>query len=399
MAEQKVKTKKKFWGKPSKPEKQEGKELAYRLLGGGLTLILSAAIIAIGFALPGLIYPYIDSYNNSFVQLSRPTESTPALAPPEEPILLPPWDTYKESRLSTLSDEELSKLEASGAADYLISVMRDRGMRMPQNTSYYQNKILNDFRRLDPEVAGDPRFFVLYAEDLNTDGTSDFRCAFDYDGKLITWNLLSSEWENVQLNAPIAIMDASSNSAGEGTANEASNLSEPDGSGAESDPPTDNNEATNEEDPNGTSPQDPDNDTTNNSSNGSNSNNPPPSSIMRPVGEEMSLWAFSYATSREAHNYNQMDVFNAFRQLDIYYALRYSYSFDKLLPNPLTEPEVFPKDPLYALSTPDYYTTEEYRLKIYRLGTGAKLILYINRSNDNCVGFNLQQYNPTAPPA
>ncbi len=409
MDEKKVKTKKKSWGKPVKSEKQDGKELAQRLLGGGMTLVLTAVIIAAGFALPSYIYPYVDSFNNDFVQLENLPESTKRTTRQANEPIVYPWNTYDVTRLRSLYEDEVSKLSASGAVHFLISIMRDRGFPISQNENFYESKILADFQCLEPQVPGEPRFFVLYSEDLNADNTADFRCACDYDGKIIDWRLLSSEWESVRLTAPIDISSAQTGNVGDsGSTNATEGESDPDagyesegvGTANNDSDPTGGNQGGDQDESGGEVSE---TDTAENDSGpeGQGTTSSSNSITIYPNDEDRSIWSFSYSISREAYLFNQRDIFSAVRQLDIFYERKYLYQFNLLLPSQLSRDESIPNDALYSgLDTPDYLPFEDqYRLHIYRLSNGAQLILYINPITQACFGFNIQQYNPTASQA
>ncbi|HBT95794.1 MAG TPA: hypothetical protein DEB24_06825, partial [Coriobacteriia bacterium] len=338
----KEKKKKLAWGKPAKNEKSDSRESTQRLIGGILTLFLTIVIIASGFLIPTIAAPYIDSYNDHYVQLPEPTDSTTLTPIPREPVTLTPWNIYDVSRLRQLNEEEQTKLDASGSIDFLIAVMRDHGMQFAQEERYYRGKILSDFRCLEPHVQGGPRFFILYSEDLNEDGAADVRCAVDYDGKIIWLLLLSAEWNTVILTEPIDVTGGTSGAGATGgvevggdpgaTGNDTGTTGTAGANQGAGD--TENAESTGMGADTGTG-----------TNQGAGTQTPGSSSLMQPNSNDGWIWAFSYATSREAYLFSQTDVFNAFRQLDFYYEGVYGVGFNSLIPGASSEPEVLPNDP------------------------------------------------------
>lgn len=377
------KKKKSTWGKPTKNENSDNRESLQRLIGGTLTLFLTIVIIASGFLIPTVAAPYIDSYNNRYVQLPEPTESTTLTPIPREPVILTPWNIYDVSLLRQLNEEEQTKLDASGSIDFLIAVMRDHGLQPVQEESYYRNKILADFRCLESQVQGGPRFFILYGEDMNEDNTADVRCAVDYDGKIISLLLLSAEWNEVDLRQPIDVTGNATEAEVEGEGTQTGDT--PDGTGDAGEAQGQGNDGQSVGETGtgtGTNP-------------GSTPQTPGGAALTRPASNDGWIWAFSYATSREAYLFSQTDVFNAFRQLDFYYENIYGFGFKSLIPGATTEPEVLPNDPLRSeIGAPIEYLSAEHRLHIYRLASGVQLILYIDPVSQHCVGFNIEQYNP-----
>jgi hypothetical protein len=384
------------WGKPpSASERQEHSERRYSILSNLLTLLFTGLIIAGGFLLPTLLYPYLDSYRDETMQLTRPSESALAEHVFDEPVTLYPWNIYESGgeSLRPLSLAERDLLDIRGIPDFLVATLRDHGLPMDSDEGGYRTQIINAFRYLEPDSGTEPGCFILGDTgdfDIDADGQADFRCAVDYDGNIISLIFITSQWESLQIEAPIGVASTptvageqgeQTGQAGQGEQGEqgeqAGQATAPTGPGAgtgdvEEDPAI---EGPAGDDTGGTV-----GDTTTQ-----------PQVEHLPVEEDRYLWAFVYATAREAHLIDQTELFSAFRQLELTYEYRYGYPFTMLLPVQPVEPEALPEIAPTAL-TPTVLTTGEYLLSIYDLPSGERLVLYLNPANRHCMGFNLLRY-------
>jgi hypothetical protein len=410
-----------LWGKPpNAPDRQDRTERRHHVISNLLTLLISGVIIAGGFLLPTLLYPYLNRYINETVQLTHPSEETIAGHVFEEPVTLYPWDLYDENLLRPLTGAERSLLEEKGVPDFLISILRDHGMEVNAETdeSGYRTNIINSFRFLEPRDSADRSCFVLADTDINADGQADLRCAVNLEGNIISLLFASREWDTVHVKTPIGVpflmpddeqtegeqsegeeledattetettdptegSDAGETNADIGPGEEGSTEGAP-GEGDEETTGEDGTETT--ETPGNTGAADATDATQDGEGTLAQSKVEHP-----PVEEDQYLWSFAYTASREAKVIGQEDLFLAFRQLELVYEYRYGYSYTMLLPVLPAEPELLP-DIEYLSLTPRVFATEEYLLYIYDLPNGERLILYLDPTSLRCMGFNLLRY-------
>ncbi|MCL1846695.1 MAG: hypothetical protein FWF91_01855 [Coriobacteriia bacterium] len=377
----------KSWGKPPASDKPGKRERRFGILGNLITLLLTALIIAGGFMLPTILYPYLDFYHNDPIQLVEPSEQ-PTIFP--NPIVLYPWNIYSEQSLQPLTSQQREFLEAQGIPRFLLATMCNHGFEMAVDQGktefYYYLLIINSFNYLAPTEDDDPGCYVLVDLDIDEDSIPDFVCAVDLDGTIIDLRFLSSAWELVTIESPIGLPVAISDDedpSGQTPAGEEPKEEEPQTGtgvaelenppGAEEEPEDQDNPDNTQEDPNGSATE-PDEEN--------------PIIEHLPVEDDENIWSFSYATSREAQLIGQQALFQSFRQLEFYYETRYGYPYTQLLPLQSSEEEALPPityTPLY----PQVITTSEYLLYSYNLPTGERLILYIEPINLRCIGFNL----------
>jgi hypothetical protein len=392
------------WGKPSTAtDRQDHSERGYHLLSNLLTLLLTGIIIAGGFLLPTLLYPYLDFYHNDTVQLARPSESTIAEHIFAEPVTLYPWNLYDEDRLRLLSSTERELLETKGIPSFIVATLRDHGLSANPDESSYRAQIISSFRYLEPRDAIEPGCFVLVDADIDGDERADLRCAVDPAGSIISLLLISERWDSVQIEAPIGVAVAplegdetpgetmaeaqdeqtALEGGGEGKNAEAEGGEANAGStGAEGAAGTEGTEGAESE---GAESGITGTETT------TETGIAQPVVEYLPVEEDQYLWSFAYATSREAKAINQQELFFAFRQLELSYEYRYSYPFITLLPLQPAKPEELPEI-AYTPLTPTVFATGEYLLYIYELPSDERLILYLNPNTLRCKGFNLMRY-------
>ncbi|MDR1083235.1 MAG: hypothetical protein LBL27_05140 [Coriobacteriales bacterium] len=392
----------------SKPEhnKQERSKRQADLLANLLTLLITGIIIAGGFLLPTLLYPYLDLYRGETIQLAAPPENAISEHVFEEPVVLYPWNIYKEEALRTLSSTERNFLEDRGIPMFLVAILRDYGLRMDYDEGSYHAQIINAFRYLEPENDAEPGCFILADMDIDADGQADLRCAVDPNGNIISLLFVSSSWDTLRISAPIGVSLAQ-------TTEEGQSNGEGDTTGANADTDTDTSTGTDVQEggPEGqggeteanTPPEAPpdvaspdaESDTTTDTetqpTDEATTNTTPPIIEHLPVEEDRYLWSFVYVFSREAKAIDQQKLFGAFRQLEVTYEYRYGYPFTILLPVQAAEPELLPEVE-YMAPTPTVFATEEYLLYIYDMPDGERLILYLNPISLRCMGFNLLSY-------
>jgi hypothetical protein len=400
------------WGKPpSNIDRQDRRERRFGILSNLLTLVATGVIIAGGFLMPTLLYPYLDFYLNETVQLARPSENTIAEHVFAEPVPLYPWNLYEADLLKPLSVVDRNLLEERGIPEFLVATLRDYGMQMEEDEDIRRTQIINSFNYLDPESDAEIGCFVLYDEDIDADGRSDLRCAVDLNGNIISLIFVDEQWDSLRIEAPIGVAVAErpdnngqtmvetpngpDDSSGEGNdIVEGENPENPDVTGEDDTTTTGENPDENGDpngsgdpsrDPNGNGSEDPD------ANGNTNGNGNPTQPINLPVGDDQYLWSFAYAISREARLINQQSLFSAFRQLELNYDYRYGYPFTRLLPIQPAEPENLPASELMML-TPTTFTERDYQLHIYDLPDGERLVLYLNPLTLRCMGFNLLRY-------
>jgi hypothetical protein len=377
------------WGKPpTASERQEHSERRHSILSNLLTLVFSGIIIAGGFLLPTLLFPYLDFYSDETMHLTRPSESTLAEHVFDEPSPLYPWNIYENEggSLRPLSAMERELLEAQGVPDFLVATLRDHGLSMDSGGNTYRTQILNAFRYLEPKDSNEPGCFILGDTgnlDINTDGQADLRCAVDPNGNIISLIFIASQWGALQIDAPIGV--ASAVPAAKEQGGQARTPGQTGEASESTDPDAGENGGSSEESSSANGPAGDDTGST-----GVNTTAQSPVEHL-PVEEDRYLWGFVYATAREAWLVNQTELFSAFRQLELIYEYRYNYPFTQLLPAQPVEPEALP-EVSYATLTPTVLTTGDYLLSIYDLPSGERLVLYLNPSSHQCMGFNLLRY-------
>jgi hypothetical protein len=403
------------WGKPpDNTERQRRSERRHGIVSNLLTLLLTGVIIAGGFLVPTLLYPYLDLYFNETVQIDRPSSEVVSDRAFKQPITLYPWNLYEEDRLRLLTAMERSLLEGRGVPDFLVATLRDHGLEMAMDEESYLTQIINSFRFLDPQDSAEQGCFVLIDADVDADERPDFRCAVDLNGDIISLLFSSQQWDTVQPEMPIGMLpitpgDEQTPAEGltEGQADAenpaATETGENESAGAGADTGDANAGAGTGTDPGGASTEE-----TNGAGSGAddtkeadpanagtteNDNDPTASFIVEhpPVEEDRYLWSFAYAIAREANLIGQQNLFSAFRQLELIYEYRYDYPYTMLIPVQPTEPEVLPEIDYISL-TPTPFATEEYLLHIYDLPSGERLVLYLNPTSLRCMGFDLLQY-------
>jgi hypothetical protein len=377
------------WGKPPAPTDQQSRtERRHGIISNLLTVLFTAVIIAGGVLMPTLLYPYLDFYRNDMVQLARPSESTISEHVFEEPVTLYPWNLYAEERLRSLSSTERDLLEGRGIPGFIVATLRDHGMQIGPDESSYHTQIINSFRYLEPRDDAESGCFVLVDADINADEDGDIRCAVDPSGNIISLLLTSAQWDAVQIEAPIGVAAATPEGEGEVTGENTTETTEgvtgEEGEGEEG-ADTEGAETTGET----PTPEDAEAEGTEDDS--SVETEPVQPLIEFLPAEDQYLWAFAYATAREARAVNQQDLFFAFRQLELNYERRYGYPFTMLLPLKPSEPEELPEVEYTAL-TPTFFATGDYLLSIYDLPTGERLVLYLDPNTLHCRGFNLLRF-------
>jgi hypothetical protein len=389
------------WGKPPESGKQQSKNKRLSVFYNLLTVLLTAVIIAGGFMLPPLLSPYLDSYHNELVQLDEPSDKY--VFEKQRPPGL--WDRYDEDNLRALTVAEQDFLDSHGIPNFLIDTLRYHGMLLPADLSPYYSQILNSFRCLALPDSTVPDYFVLMDADIDSSGTPDLRCAVDPDGNIISLRFISDEWGRVQLVTPIvdpaavaaagqaAAENVTGGNAGTGTsggADDGTTTGDPDLVGPDA---TAQPEAATPEATAGTGAQDAagtggaggaSGAPGTNNTGGAGDN---PAVDYRPLEEDENIWSFAYATSREAKLVNQLELFTAFRQLELSYEGRFGYAYTKLLPIQSDIPETLPDVGPASLSPRKQNISNNYQLYYYRLPSGEWLRLYINLGTMRCMGF------------
>jgi hypothetical protein len=387
------------WGKPSSNiDRQDRRERRFGILSNLLTLLFTGIIIAGGFLLPTLLYPYLDFYLNETVQLAHPSEDTIAEHVFAEPVPLYPWNLYDANLLTPLAATERNLLEEKGIPGFLVATLRDYGMQIEEDDGSYRAQIINSFNYLDPESDAETGCFVLYDTDINADGQNDLRCAVNLSGNIISLVLLDDQWDSLRIEGPIGVVAEQPDdtlTTGEPPAGPDDGSEEGQGTegttteGQDTEGPETGNPNTG--DPNAEDPNAGEDDDNQGIIENPNANGRPSPPINLPLEADQNLWSFAYTISREARLINQQGLFSAFRQLELNYDYRYGYPFTTLLPIKPAEPENLPEsDP--AMLIPTVYTARDYRLYIYDLRDGERLVLYLNPLTLRCMGFNLLRY-------
>ncbi|MDR1185027.1 MAG: hypothetical protein LBK67_09555 [Coriobacteriales bacterium] len=394
MADQKKDTA--SWGKPpDNTERQVRSERRHNLISNLMTVLLTGVIIAGGFLVPTLLYPYLDLYLNETIQIDRPSSGTVSDRAFKQPITLYPWNLYEEDRLRLLTTMERNLLEERGVPGFLVATLRDHGLEMKLDEESYRTQIIISFRFLDPQDSAEQGCFVLIDADVDADERADLRCAVNLDGDIISLLFSSRQWDTVQIEAPIGMPittpgDEQTPAEGEATGENPATIGTEGNEGAGTDTNAGGTTSTGTE---GKEDTDDSKDTTTTDAGTPETDETPTPAIVEhlPVEEDQYLWSFAYATSREANMIGQRELFSAFRQLELIYEYRYGYPFTAQLPVRPTEPEELPEIDYISL-TPTPFATEEYLLYIYDLPNGERLVLYLNPTSLRCMGFDLLQY-------
>lgn len=393
-----------LWGSPTSSEKADKKQSRRNIQSGIITLLLTAVIIAGGFGLPTMLNPFLDTYSNQLVSLDgSAVNMTGHLF--EELVALYPWDIYEDTPARSLTSYELNTLEQSGFANLLLDIMELRGIQLEDDLGEYQNRILGEFRCLEPTDPSQLGCFVLVDSDIDLDGFPDVRAAVDFSGKIISLLFFSDTWPPLALSEPIIVATEEPSElldGGEKT-DELTSPEETDtpaAAGTVAGPNTNIAAATNGAgEPagdaggaggtGGTGGGDGAGGTGGGDTGGANVTEPPATQVdFRPLQEEENIWLFSYVMSREALVVGQMDVFSAFRQLELSHEARFGYPFINLIAPDSGIIENLPPIELLDLSTDDL-TTGTYLLRVFDFSDRTRLVLYINPSTQACEGFNL----------
>ncbi|MDR3037306.1 MAG: hypothetical protein LBU31_02710 [Coriobacteriales bacterium] len=422
--------KKSVWRKPPTDtdraggDRQEHRERRYSILSNLLTLLLTGVIITGGILFPNLLYPYLDRYRNTIVQIPSPTESEHTF---DEPVSLYPWNLYEEQRLRALTSAERDLLDGRGIPDFLIATLRDHGMTiLPDGPDVlnYRALILGSFRYLEPGDSAEPGCYVLYDVDIDAEGQPDLRCAVDFQANIISLLFVSDNLSAVEVGTPVGTTPSTTPDGTSGTPTD--NTTGAATSGGQTPDATqqqENTQSTATGKPADTAGTDNENSDTSKTptvgiegdtgtagdagadgtaeagaTTGTSAN--PEVEVTtgtstqpdyQPPEEERHLWSFAYTTSREAKAFDQPSLMRAFRQLECTYENRWGYPYTSLLAAPPEEPETdFPGDEYTPLLPPTPFKTADYLLNIYDLPDGNRLILYLDPSTSHCKGFNLQ---------
>jgi hypothetical protein len=402
-----------LWGKAADVERQEGSKRQHDVSSNLLTLLLTGAIIAVGFLLPTLLYPHLDRYQGETVLLARPSESTHVF---KEPVTLYPWNIYEEERLRALSTADRELLEERGVPAFLVATLRDHGLHMEFDESFYHAQIINAFRYLDPQDSSETGCFILVDADIDEDERADLRCAVDPNGNVISLLLVSTQWDTVRIEMPIGVKGVPptpESMTAEQTTSESPVVNPSETQEAtsaqtqtEAEPTTEAGPPVGTAEAEGAEGAEAEAETAGEAGENAEGDSgafdaaepgsaPPavarPTIEYLPLEEDQYLWSFAYVMAREAKAIEQQELFVAFRQLELTYEYRYGYPFTMLLPVQPAEPEVLPEVE-YASLTPTVFATEDYLLSIYDLPNGERLILYLNPTSLRCMGFNLLRF-------
>ena len=385
-----------FWGRPPISTKQERSERRFSILSNLLTLLLTAIIIAGGFLLPTLLYPYLDFYQDELTQLADPTDYVAEEYIPENPVILYPWNLYDKDLLRPLDAAEIAFLKAKDIHGFLLAYMCDFGLELVKEEEEYFTQIIDSFRYLEPLNSSDPSCFVLGELDINGDGTPDLRCAVSLKGTIISLQFLSDMWDAITITSPIGIPVPSIANEGETEGEGPGAVSGEENPGVGEDQQAgqtgQNGQATTADEAQTTGGEvlsgNPDVGQENTNEGNANITEPNLATEHPPVPEDLNIWSFAYVTSREARSINQVDLFNAFRQIEYYYEVRYSYPYTLLLPIQSSEEEVLPEIE-YVTLTPLPLRSDKDLLHIYSLPGGDQLVLYLESASLRCFGFSL----------
>ena len=375
------------WGSPPGGErlKQHGRRAS--ILSSVFTLLLTAVIIVGGFMLPPLAYPYLDPYHDVIIQVADPSEYKPEQGVFSNPIDLYPWNLYEEHSLRALTSSQRNFLEYRGIPNFLLAILRDHGLETSTDDAVYLSKIVDSFHYLEPQESDEQGCYVLVDLDISEDGEPDLRCAVDLNGTIISLLFVSTLWDTVVIESPIVVFGGEPEVAEQ-------NATEEGDVAAEGGAATEGQAATEEQKEGEANPDD--------LAAGQGDTDVSPDDLSAqdplidhtpPIDEDRYIWSFAYAISREALIIDQTTLFSAFRQLDLFYEIRYSYSYPQLLPNPLPFPENLPDVEQVTLA-PQPLLSDQYLLYIYNLPTGDQLILYIEPDSLRCIGFNLVTASP-----
>ena len=382
-----------LWGNPASSDKADSKQARRNIQSGIITLLLTAVIITGGLGLPTMLNPLLDTYSNRLVPLDgSAVDMTGHLF--DELVALYPWDIYDETPARTLTSYEMLTLEQSGIADLLLNIMELRGIQLEGDLSDQQERILSEFRCLEPTDASQIGCFVLVDSDIDMDGLPDVRAAVDFSGKIISMLFFSDTWPALALSDPIIVVTDDSqelldddDKIDEITGAEGTDVLAANGDGTA----TNTGAATGID----AGPEagveagaEAGLETGLEAGGVGDITSPATQVDYRPLQEEESIWLFSYVMSRQALNVGQMDVFSTFRQLELSHEARFGYPFINLIVPDTGIEENLPDIELLDFSTDDL-TTGSYLLRVFDFSNRTRLVLYINPGTQACDGFNL----------
>ena len=166
-------TNKNLWDSPAGREEESSKKSFWTSYSNGITLFLTAVIIAGGFLLPTLLSPMLDAYRNNVIALPSPSDDSHVF---DEPVTFYPWNLYSAEQTRSLTTYEANTIQQSGVANLLISNMQLRGIELVYEYDEYVSRIISSFRCLEPVDSVEPSCFVLYNADIDFDEVPDVRC-------------------------------------------------------------------------------------------------------------------------------------------------------------------------------------------------------------------------------
>lgn len=349
-------------------ETKSTSEIRRNYLSTALTILLAAAIIVAGFVTPSMLYSVIDTDRGTLTRLADPDSEDVSLHVFDEPVSLYPWNLYSFENTSDLSYSDRNFLYEHNVPQMLITAMTVYGMDVnllqspTEQTSaeYVAELIVDAFSFLLTDAENYQGCYVIYALDINSDGTPDLRCAVDQSGVIISMIFLSPPW------VPSAdAVGQNPEATGEGGA-----------APTDATPPAGGVAAPDNASPEGETTTPPDGTTM------ASEEYPHYALVLdglerAPVGEELALWSFTHLIALSAAENGQVLLGEAATTLDTGFTERYANS------------ESASKSQGYS-PTPTVFATEEYALYIYDLPTGVRFILYYDTEESRCVGFNLQ---------
>ncbi|MCL2756714.1 MAG: hypothetical protein FWD43_01370 [Coriobacteriia bacterium] len=385
----------------------------FRTLNNLITFVSAAVIIAGGYMLPTVMYPYLDFYKNDMIQLTEPEKEYVL----ENPNGSYPWDYYAEELLHPLTTYQREFLYSNNIPSFILSSMCNYGLKMDKSPTAYYRDIIDSFNYLDLSDVDGTACYVLVDYDIDGDRVPDLRCAVSLEGIAISFHTLSPVWYDISVESPIGLpttpeivepgiddppvepeenedgLAGYSSQEGDGTPGDGTTGDETTGDGTTGDGTTGDGTTGDGTTGDGTTGDGTTGEGQGNTTgaNGENGSTPNPAGVTvdrPPVEEDKNIWSFAYVFSREALLINQQTLFTVFRQLELYYETRYGYSYIQLLPIQSPEDEVLPEVEQMAPS-PMIIDSGSYKLYIYNLPTGEQLILYLESATLKCSGFDL----------
>ena len=346
-----------------------------------LTVILSLLILFSGIVLPNLIYPMLDPFMEQITLLEVSAEGGSGIVFSGPPSLYP-MDHYDTSNTRPLNSEERQLLISLGITDLLLSMMQSRNMQIEGMEQVFADRLLAAFEYLETNRDKDPPCFVIYACDIDMDGTDDLQCAVNLRGTLIFFLVLDEQWSKVVIPDDLASDDQPEEPVDPPT-EETPDLSttSPDGQSEISVPDSSDDLLT------------ADGDTELPDDTGNQVSILPPDRL--PLTEHYAIWAFSYNLTQEAFEANQNYLADSFRYIDLNFSHNYRYSFESLLmmqngQNPKDDDIVY--DSSYVLNPQIYsYDAYNYILYVYDLEDATRIIFYIDANSSACMGFIIQE--------